>query len=283
MLIQWFPGHMTKAIRQMEASLKKVDSIIYLLDSRAPYSCINPLFEKFLSNKTSIFVFNKCDLVKTAELNKWKNYFEERGHTVIYSNSVSGKDAKSVIAALYEVNKEKIERMTDKGVNYSVKAMVIGMPNTGKSTLINSLCGNKRTVTGNKPGVTRGEQWIRLSNGIILLDTPGTMSPRIDNETTAHNLAFIGCIRDAVLDIEGLALELIKRLSKIAKDNLTARYNLDGSITEALGIYEQIAVNRGFVLKGKEIDYTRAANAVIDDFRKGRLGKIILEMPYEDD
>ncbi len=281
MLIQWFPGHMTKAIRKMEANLSKVDSIIYLLDSRAPYSCINPLFEKFLENKTSILVFNKCDLVKNTQLNLWKSYFEKQGHTVVASNSVSGKDTKAILDALYKVNEERLERMSQKGVNYSIKAMVIGMPNTGKSTLINSLCGNKRTITGNKPGVTRGEQWVRLSNGIILLDTPGTMSSRIDEQEVALNLAFIGCIRDAVLDMEGLALELIKKLLLIAKEEMYERYKIDKDIDNPLKIYEGIAISRGYLLRGKEIDYSRAANALIDDFRKGRLGKLILELPND--
>lgn len=281
MLIQWFPGHMTKAIRKMEVSLKKVDSIIYLLDSRAPFSCINPVFEKLMENKKTLFVLNKCDLVNPRELALWKAEFINRGMTVVTSNSTSGRDAKEVISALTEINRERIDRNMDKGVNYSVKAMVIGMPNTGKSTLINSLCGNKRAITGNKPGVTRGEQWVRLSNGIILLDTPGTLCPSIEDTNVALNLAFIGCIRDAVLDTEGLALALIKKLTEICKECIIERYGVLVDNMEPLEIYDAIAKSRGFLIKGGEPDYTRTANTVIDDFRKGRLGKIILELPYE--
>lgn len=269
---------MTKAIRNMEASLKKVDSILYLLDSRAPFSCINPVFEKFLENKTAVFVLNKCDLVRSRELDLWKKYFAEKGLTVVESNSTSSKDASLVLSALYEVNRTKIERNREKGINYSVKAMVIGMPNTGKSTLVNSLCGSKRTVTGNKPGVTRGEQWVRLDNGILLLDTPGTLCPRIDDADTAFNLAFIGCIRDAVLEVEELALELLKKLIRIANKSLEERYSVD-TTGEPIEVYNAIAAKRGFLLKGGEIDYARTAASIIDDFRKGRLGKIILELP----
>ncbi len=281
MLIQWFPGHMTKAIRKMEASLKKVDSIVYLLDSRAPFSCINPVFERFLDNKKTVFVLNKCDLVNAGDLGLWKTFFRHKGMNVVTSNSTSGKDAKAVISALYEVNGERIARNLEKGINYMVKAMVIGMPNTGKSTLINSLCGDKRTVTGNKPGVTRGEQWVRLDNGIILLDTPGTLCPSIEREDIALNLAFIGCIRDAVLDTEGLALALIKKLMRVAPSALSERYGIAVEGLEPLEIYDAVAKVRGFLIKGGETDYTRTANALIDDFRKGRLGKIILELPGE--
>lgn len=279
MLIQWFPGHMTKALRQMEQSVKKVDSLIYLLDSRAPFSCINPQFSHLLTNKPTVYVLNKCDLVDRNELLKWKEYFESKGHYVILTDSSTKKDAKTVIAALNEINREKIERNKAKGINYAVKAMVIGMPNTGKSTLINSLCADKRTITGDRPGVTRGEQWVKLDNGIILLDTPGTLCHSIEVERTALNLAFIGCIRDAVLDTEGLALEFIKIVKEIYPENLRNRYNVTLEEKTPLEIYEAIGKNRGFLLRGGEIDYTRTAAAILDDFRKGRMGKMILELP----
>jgi len=277
MLIQWFPGHMTKALRQMEASIKKVDSLIYLLDSRAPFSCINPQFAGLIANRPVVYVLNKSDLVERSVLMKWKEKFESEGKTVIITNSTTKKDAKSVINALNLINTEKIERAKAKGINYSVKAMVIGMPNTGKSTLINSLCADKKTITGDKPGVTRGEQWVRLDGGIVLLDTPGTLCHSIEVERTALNLAFIGCIRDAVLDTEGLALEFIKILEKEYPLAIKDRYNVITDNMTPLEIYEGIAKSRGFILRGGEIDYSRTAAAILDDFRKGRLGKIILE------
>ncbi len=279
MLIQWFPGHMTKALRQMEQSIKKVDSIVYLLDARAPFSCINPQFATLIANRPAVYALNKCDLVERNDLQRWKDKFEQEGKTVVMTDSTAKKDVKAVIAALRAVNAEKLERNRAKGINYSVKAMVIGMPNTGKSTLINSLCGDKRTITGNKPGVTRGEQWVKLDNGITLLDTPGTLCHSIEVERTALNLAFIGCIRDAVLDTEGLALELIKRFVKDYPFALQARYGVETDGKTPLEIYEGIAASRGFLLKGGDYDYSRTAAAVLDDFRKGRMGKLILELP----
>ena len=279
MIIQWFPGHMTKALRQMEASVAKVDSIVYVLDARAPFSCINVQFEPLIARRNVVYVINKADMVETEDVKAWQHYFEREGKTVVTSNSTASKDSAKVLAALHEVNREKIERNLLKGVQYSVKAMVIGMPNTGKSTLINSLAKDKRTVTGNRPGVTKGEQWIRLDNGIVLLDTPGTLCHSIEVEQTAYNLAYIGCIRDAILDMEGLALKFLEQMTAWAPDALRARYKVEPTGKTPLELYEEIARIRGFVLKRGEIDYERTAAAVMDDFRKGRMGKIILERP----
>lgn len=280
MIIQWFPGHMTKAKRMMEDRIKNIDSLIYLLDSRAPMSCINPEFGNLISERPVLYVLNKSDMVEPAELKKWKDYFISKGMNVVAVNSCSnaGKDTNVVLNELYKINETKILRNKDKGVNYSIKAMVIGMPNTGKSTFINSLCKDKRATTGDKPGVTRGEQWVRLSNGIILLDTPGTLCHSIKNERTALNLAFIGCIRDAVLDTDELALELIKFLVANYKDAFLKRYNnVETEDESALGIMEQIAIKRGFYWRGGELDYSRTATAIIEDFRKQRIAKVILE------
>lgn len=278
MLIQWFPGHMTKALRAMEKSIQKVDCVIYMLDARAPYSCINPEFEAIIKNRPVLYVLNKSDLVNQNAVNKWIDYFTLEGKKVVYSSSISGKNVSTILSALTEVNMEKLKRNSDKGVNYSPKAMVIGMPNTGKSTLINSLAKDKKTVTGNKPGVTRSEQWIRLANNMVLLDTPGTLCHSIKVERTALNLAFLGSIRDAVLDMEGLALKFIEYCLSKYPGTLAERYKIEET-ESGLDVFDAIAKARGFVLKGREIDYTRTANCVMDDFRKGRLGKIILEMP----
>lgn len=281
MIVQWFPGHMAKAKRQMEESIKRVDSLIYVLDARAPFSSINPEFENLIAMKPVLYVINKCDLVERQATDAWLAAFRAEGMTALAISSTIGKDASKVLSALREINKEKIERNRQKGVNYALKAMVIGMPNTGKSTLINALCRGKKTVTGDKPGVTKGEQWVRLDGGISLLDTPGTLCHSMKSEKTGLRLAFIGAVRDAVVDTTELSLELIKFLAEKRPGTLAARYGAEETGTP-LEILSQIAAKRGFMRKGGEVDFDKAALALIDDFRKTRLGKISLETPDED-
>ena len=281
MIVQWFPGHMAKAKRQMEESIKRVDSLIYVLDARAPFSSINPEFENLIAMKPVLYVINKCDLVERQATDAWLAAFRAEGMTALAISSTIGKDASKVLSALREINKEKIERNRQKGVNYALKAMVIGMPNTGKSTLINALCRGKKTVTGDKPGVTKGEQWVRLDGGISLLDTPGTLCHSMKSEKTGLRLAFIGAVRDAVVDTTELSLELIKFLAEKRPGTIAARYGAEETGTP-LEILSQIAAKRGFMKKGGEADFDKAALALIDDFRKTRLGKISLETPDED-
>ena len=281
MIIQWFPGHMAKAKRQMEESIKRVDSLIYVLDARAPFSSVNPEFENLIAMKPVLYVINKCDLVEKRATDAWLAAFRAEGMTALAISSTIGKDASKVLSALREINKEKIERNRQKGVNYALKAMVIGMPNTGKSTLINALCRGKKTVTGDKPGVTKGEQWVRLDGGISLLDTPGTLCHSMKSEKIGLHLAFIGAVRDAVVDTTELSLELIKFLAEKRPGTLAARYGAEETGTP-LEILSQIAAKRGFMRKGGEVDFDKAALALIDDFRKTRLGKITLEEPDED-
>lgn len=281
MIVQWFPGHMAKAKRQMEESIKRVDSLIYVLDARAPFSSINPEFENLIAMKPVLYVINKCDLVERQATDAWLAAFRAEGMTALAISSTIGKDASKVLSALREINKEKIERNRQKGVNYALKAMVIGMPNTGKSTLINALCRGKKTVTGDKPGVTKGEQWVRLDGGISLLDTPGTLCHSMKSEKTGLRLAFIGAVRDAVVDTTELSLELIKFLAEKRPGTIAARYGAEETGTP-LEILSQIAAKRGFMKKGGEADFDKAALALIDDFRKTRLGKISLETPDEE-
>ena len=281
MIVQWFPGHMAKAKRQMEESIKRVDSLIYVLDARAPFSSINPEFENLIAMKPVLYVINKCDLVEKQATDAWLAAFRAEGMTALAISSTIGKDASKVLSALREINKEKIERNRQKGVNYALKAMVIGMPNTGKSTLINALCRGKKTVTGDKPGVTKGEQWVRLDGGISLLDTPGTLCHSMKSEKIGLHLAFIGAVRDAVVDTTELSLELIKFLAEKRPGTIAARYGAEETGTP-LEILSQIAAKRGFMKKGGEADFDKAALALIDDFRKTRLGKISLETPDED-
>ena len=280
MLIQWFPGHMAKAKRQMEENIKRVDSLIYVLDARAPFSCINPEFDDLISRKPVLYVLNKCDLVESAAADRWASFFRAQGMTVVTTSCTIGKDAGKVLSSLNAINREKLEHNRLKGVNYALKAMVIGMPNTGKSTLINALCRGKKTVTGNKPGVTKGEQWVRLDGGISLLDTPGTLSHSMKSEEAGVHLALIGSVRDAVVDTAELSLELIAFLQRQHPEALAARYAVTADQSPLVAL-EQIARKRGLILKGGDPDYEKAALAVLDDFRKQRFGKLILEMPNE--
>lgn len=279
--IQWFPGHMTKALRMMEKNIKVIDSVIYVLDARAVSACFNPKFDKVIGDRPILYVLNKCDMVKSHELKKWTDYFDSKGCDYVISNSTSNRYAKEIINKLKINNQKLIDRYKEKGVNRSIRSMVLGVPNTGKSTLINSLSRGKRTITGNRPGVTRGKQWISISEHIDLIDTPGTMSPNYENQELAFHLACIGSVNDEILVIEDLALELLKILMVENMESLKARYKIEGEFETALEVYEAIALKRGFIMRGREIDYTRCAKAILDDFRKTRIDKIMLEFPQE--
>lgn len=275
MNIQWFPGHMTKAIRMMEDSLRLVDALIYVIDARAVFSCINPLFTKLLNGKKVLYVFNKCDLVENAELNKWCEEFKRQGKTYVKAIGTSG-DCSQIVSGLKSVMSDKLDKYAKKGANISVRAMVVGVPNSGKSTIINSMIKRAKAVTGDRPGVTRGKQWLSI-DGVDFLDTPGTLWGKFENQQVAHHLAYIGSIKDDVLDTLELACDFVDEIKKIAPDGLKNRYGITDIDGTAYEIIEEIAQRRGFKLRADSLDYERAAKTVIDDFRKGRLGKIMLE------
>lgn len=275
--IHWFPGHMTKAMRMMKAEMALVESVVYVLDARAPLSSVNPSFDEIIGARPILFVLNKCDLVPTEELAKWKKFFERENTKCIMANSTVKGGTQRFIAALRELNAPLIARYKAKGVNKTIRAMVIGVPNCGKSTLINSIIGKSRTLTGNKPGVTRGKQWVSIDPYMDLLDTPGTLYPDFSDQQKAINLAIVGSIKEDILDIEELSREILNFLYKYYPDNLKSRYNLD-ELSEDMQINLcNIAKKRGFLLRGGEIDGERTAKAIISDFRKQAFGKIILE------
>lgn len=281
MYIQWFPGHMTKALRMMEDNVKLVNSIIYVLDARCIAASFNPSFDKLIKDKSVLYVINKCDLVNKCDLDKWGAYFSSRGYSYIMTAGITAKDRNKIVDMLKRINKDMLERYRNKGVNKSIRAMVIGVPNSGKSTLINSLCGQKRAITGDRPGVTRGKQWVVLGDGVELLDTPGTVWPKFDDNVHAKHLAFVGSIKDDVVNIEELAAEIIYFYRDIYPDIITERYALTDVSADIDGIFEQIAKRRGYFQSGGNVDVIRVARAVIDDFRKQRLGKVMLEYPKE--
>lgn len=279
MIIQWFPGHMTKAFRLMEKEIKLVDAIIYVLDSRAPFSCVNPKFPSLIGDKPIIYVFNKSDIADLVKLESWINgYFKTENTRCIVLDSTASGNGKKVENAIKDVCKGKVEKFKAKGINPTLRAMVIGVPNSGKSTLINNLCGKAKTVTGNKPGVTRGKQWVKIASGIELLDMPGTLWPAFDNNRVARHLAYIGSIREEVLDIPELALDFIGDMRHMDKTILEKRF---GIVIEEemsnLEVIESICKSRKYLVRGGDYDYDRCCSAIISEFKQGKLGRITLD------
>ena len=281
MYIQWYPGHMTKAMRMMQDSLKAADCVIYVLDARVINSSRNPAFDKMVEGMPILYVFNKCDMVERADVAAWEKYYRDRGEICVSVNSTSPKFRAEVISKLLLLNKAVIDKYASKGVNKTVRALVAGVPNTGKSTLINCLCGSKRAVTGNRPGVTRGKQWVKLAANIELLDTPGTLPPAFEDGERAVRLAMIGSIKEEVLDIAELGLETVKFFAERNYKLFAERYGLEDLCGEPLEIMDKIAKKRGYLLNKDNYDYERTARAILDDLRKLRLGKVMLDKAEE--
>ncbi len=279
MHFQWYPGHMTKAKRAMQADIKLVDLVIEVVDARVPLSSRNPDIDELGKNKARLILLNKSDLSDSKKNALWKKYFTDKGYCVVELDSRSGSGMKAVSAAVLEACKEKIERDRKRGIkNRPVRAMVVGIPNVGKSTFINSFAGKACAKTGNKPGVTKGNQWIRLNKNVELLDTPGILWPKFEDQTVGLHLAYIGSIKDDIINIEELAMELIKYFNKEYPTVLTERYKI-ASCEDSYETLKEIAKSRSCLLKGNELDTQKAASILIDDFRGGRLGKITIEIP----
>lgn len=283
MNFQWYPGHMTKAKRMMQEDIKLIDVVIELVDTRIPLSSKNPDIDEIAKNKSRIILLNKCDLAHPGRTNEWKEWFEEKGFFVAQVNSKSGAGVKSVNEVITRACQEKIERNKRKGIlNRPIRAMIVGIPNVGKSTFINSFAGKACTKTGNKPGVTKGKQWIRLNKNVELLDTPGILWPKFEDQSVGLKLAFIGSIKDEILNITEMSLEMISFLTKYYKGTLKNRYEIEET-QDSLEILNKIAEKRSCRLKGGELDIDKAAGLLMDDFRSGKLGKITLEFPQKKD
>lgn len=273
MHLQWFPGHMTKAIRMMEEEVRLCDGIVMVLDARAPFACINKKLFDVCKNKPIVYLLNKSDLVSCEDVKSFEKRFISENKSVV---SVVGTDEKSALKIYNAINNALIDvknRYKSKGVNKPLRVMVAGIPNTGKSTIINLLCGNKRAKTGDKAGVTKNKQWIRVKD-LELLDTPGTTPPSFENQTLAKYLAFIGSINDDILDFIELSLELISYLEENYKGVLSTIYKIDTESKTPYEILNSIGVSRGAIKKGGEVDDERVSNLLINDLRKGKLGKI---------
>ncbi len=278
MNIQWYPGHMTKAKRAMKEDIKLIDLIIELVDARVPLSSRNPDIDKLGAGKARMVLLNKSDLADERYNSVWTAYFEAQGCHVVKINSKSGSGLKQINGVVKEACREKIERDRRKGIlNRPVRAMVVGIPNVGKSTFINSFAGKACAKTGNKPGVTKGNQWIRLNKSLELLDTPGILWPRFEDQQVGIRLALIGSINDEILNKEELAMKLIRFLTNKYPQILTERYKITES--DELEVLKQVARARACLAKGGELDLVKASNLFIDDFRSGKLGRVTLEFP----
>lgn len=277
--INWFPGHMVKTRREISANLKLVDAVIEIRDARIVSSSTNPEIEKLVEGKPRIILLNKSDMAEDQVTRKWKKELENTTTMVLEVNSLTGKGLNNIKPALNELLKEKLERSRERGiVNYHIRVMVVGIPNVGKSSFINRMAKNAIAKVGDRPGVTKNKQWIKTKDGIELLDTPGILWPKFEEEASL-NLAFTGAIKDEIMDIETLALRLVEKLSNHYGKRLMDRYGLESLSEEPLENLEKIARIRGSIIKGGEIDYTRVAVMLLDEFRSGKLGKISLEWP----
>ena len=281
MNFQWYPGHMTKAKRQMQEDIKLIDLVIELVDARIPLSSRNPDIDELGKNKYRLILMNKADLADKERTREWSAFFKEKGFFVVSLDARSKSGMKSITDIVMEACKEKIERDRKRGIkNRPVRAMVVGIPNVGKSTFINSYAGKACAKTGNKPGVTKGKQWIRLNKNVELLDTPGILWPKFEDQTVGQHLAFIGSIKDELIQSVELALDLIEFLTASYPGILGKTYSVDES-EDSVAILNAIAVNRGCLKKGNELDHDKAAFLLLDDFRNARLGKISVENPQD--
>ena len=285
---QWYPGHMTKAKRMMQEDIKLIDLIIEVVDARIPLSSRNPDIDELGKNKYRIVLLNKSDLSDSSYNNQWAAYFRNKGFHVLEINAKTGAGIKAINGLVQEACKEKIERDRKRGiVNRPIRAMVVGIPNVGKSTFINSFAGKACTKTGNKPGVTKGKQWIRLNKSLELLDTPGILWPKFEDQSVGMKLAFIGSMNDEIIIVQEMALDLIcfiaDRYPQVFKERYQVEYPAENNKESALHVLTEIAKIRKCYGKGEEIDYDKAAALFVDDFRSGRLGRITLEYPSRDE
>ncbi len=289
--ISWYPGHMAKTMKQVEEDLKLVDIVIEILDARIPISSQNPEVQKLIKNKKKIVILNKSDLANETETNKWIKYFEKKHVPSILCNSNNGMGANNIVGKINEMMTEERNIAQQKGRNKIARAMIIGVPNVGKSSFINRVSSKTAMKVGNKPGVTKNKQWIRLANNIELLDTPGVLWPKIADEQTALNLAYTGTIKDDVIDEVEIAYNLVKFLMEKYRGNLIERYSLNSNIIDKINLNEELEENervveimnyigekRGAVSKGNNIDLEKVSRIVLDDFRNGNLGRITLEI-----
>ena len=280
--INWYPGHMKKTRDLVRNNLKLVDVVVELLDSRIPFSSRNPDIDNLAGNKPRVVILNKCDLADRAKLDKWIKYYKDRGIKAIPVDTLKGVGLNKLVDECRNAVKDKMDALKEKGrKERPIRIMIVGIPNVGKSSIINKLTGRKSTVTGDRPGVTKGKQWVRLKGNLELLDTPGILWPKFEDQDVALNLAFCRAIKDEILDVETLALRLIGKLMEIEPEKLKARYKLEELGDRDIETMDMIGRKRGFIMGNKELDYNRIATTVLNEFRDGKIGKITLEVPED--
>ena len=283
MNINWYPGHMKKTKESIKKNLSMVDIVYEIIDARIPYSSRNPDIDDIVGDKPRLLVMTKMDLADKKANDLWKMHFKEKGILSINVDSLNNRGIDDVVDMSYKLTKERRMVLERKGIkNRPIRAIIIGIPNVGKSTLINSLSKRKGAKVGNRPGVTKANQWIKIKGNLELLDTPGILWPRFEDKTVALNLAFTGAIKDELLDTETLALELVKKMNSISADLLPKRYNVSTTDKSPYNIIMDIGKKRGCIVKGGEVDFLKTSNIILDEFRKGYLGKITLELPPAD-
>lgn len=281
MNFQWYPGHMTKAKRMMQEDIKLIDLVIELVDARLPLSSRNPDIDTIGKGKARLILLNKADLADENVNKQWSDWFESKGFFTVMVNSKSGKGIKAINGVIQEACKEKIERDRKRGIlNRPVRAMVVGIPNVGKSTFINAFAGKACAKTGNKPGVTKGKQWIKLNKNVELLDTPGILWPKFEDQMVGLRLAIVGSIKDEILNIDELASELVKYLHTEYPRILERRFAIEES-DDPVETIKHIAESRGCIVRGGELDFTKAAGILMEELRNGKIGRISLEKPVE--
>ncbi len=282
MNIQWYPGHMTKTRRQIEADLKQVDAVCEIVDARIPIASRNPDIDAICGAKPRIIVLNRMDLADKGATKQWINYFKEKGITAIATDCKSRKGVSSFQPAVRTVLREKIDRNTAKGMNRPVRIMVVGIPNVGKSTLINQISGRKGAKAENRPGVTRGKQWVTVDSGLLLLDTPGILWPKFEDPNVGMMLAYTGAVKENVIDTEELACKLMELLWKYYPKTLRERYKINvPADTPGYMLLEEAGRKRGYLISGGEINTERMAKVLLDEYRSGKLGLFTLEMPED--
>lgn len=285
MNIQWYPGHMTKTRRQIEADLKNVDMVAEIIDARIPLSSRNPDIDSIVGTKPRLIVLNRTDQADPEATRRWMARFKAKGYTILCTDSKTGKGIKEFSATIQEALKDQIARWREKGqVGRKVRVMVVGVPNVGKSTFINQVAGRKSAKAGDRPGVTRGKQWVAVDNTLELLDTPGILWPKFEDPQVGLNLAFTGAVKDDIMDTETLAFHLMDLLNAHYPQAMTQRYKIEPDpVAQGWELLECAARKRGFLISGGEVDLERMANVLLDEFRGGKLGRITLEWPEENE